>query len=66
MPVRNVVAPAPQPDPANRLRKATRDVSFLRSDSLKLSAIRERPVQRFSEVFGLRAEEQDFVVIFYF
>ena len=31
--VRNVVAPAPQPEPANSLRNATRDVSFLRSDS---------------------------------
>ena len=31
--VRNVVAPAPQPEPANRLRSATRDLSFLRSDS---------------------------------
>ena len=31
--VRNVVAPAPQPDPASRLRSATRGVSFLRSDS---------------------------------
>ena len=33
MVVRNVVAPAPQPEPASRLRSATRDVSFLRSDS---------------------------------
>ena len=33
MAVRNVVAPAPQPQPASRLRSATRDVSFLRSDS---------------------------------
>jgi len=31
--VRKVVAPAPQPDPASRLRSATRDVGFLRSDS---------------------------------
>ena len=31
--VRNVFAPAPQPEPASRLRSATRDVSFLRSDS---------------------------------
>jgi len=31
--VRNVVAPAPQPEPASRLRSATRYVSFLRSDS---------------------------------
>jgi len=31
--VRKVVAPAPQPDPASRLRSATRDVSVLRSDS---------------------------------
>jgi len=31
--VRRVVAPAPQPEPASRLRSTTRDVSFLRSDS---------------------------------
>jgi len=31
--VRNVVAPAPQPGPAIPLRSATRDVSFLQSDS---------------------------------
>jgi len=31
--VRNVVAPAPQPEPASRFRSATRDVSFLQSDS---------------------------------
>ena len=31
--VRNVVAPAPHPEPASRLRSTTRDVSFLRSDS---------------------------------
>ena len=31
--VLNVVAPAPQPEPASRLRIATRDVSFLRRDS---------------------------------
>jgi len=30
--VRNFVAPSPQPEPASRLRSATRDVSFLRSD----------------------------------
>jgi len=29
-----------------------------------VSAIRERPVQRYSEVFGLRAEGQGFVVVF--
>ena len=33
MAVRNVVAPAPQPEPASHLKSATRDVSFLRSDS---------------------------------
>jgi len=31
--VRNTVAPAPQPEPTSRVRSATRDVSFLRSDS---------------------------------
>ena len=29
----NIVAPAPQPESASRFRNATRDVSFLRSDS---------------------------------
>ena len=29
----NVIAPAPQPEPASRLRSATRRVSFLRNDS---------------------------------
>ena len=33
MAVRNVVATAPQPEPASCLRSATRDVSFLRSGS---------------------------------
>ena len=33
MAVRSVVAPAPQTEPASRLKNATRDVSFLRSDS---------------------------------
>ena len=31
--IRNVVAPASQPEPASRLRNSTPDVSFLRSDS---------------------------------
>jgi len=31
--VRRVATPAPQPEPASRLRSATCDVSFLRSDS---------------------------------
>ena len=31
--VRNVVAPTPQPEPASRLKSATRDVSFLWSDT---------------------------------
>ena len=31
--IRRVVTPARQPEPASRLRSATRDVSFLRSDS---------------------------------
>jgi len=31
--VRNVVAPAPQPEPASLLKSVTHDVNFLRSDS---------------------------------
>jgi len=38
--------------PAIRFKSATRDISFLRSD-FEVLAIRERPVQRYSEVFGL-------------
>ena len=33
MAIRRVVAPVPQPEPASHFRSATRDVSFLRSDS---------------------------------
>ena len=33
MAMRNVVAPAPQPEPPSRLKSATHDVNFLRSDS---------------------------------
>jgi len=33
MAVRNVVAPAPQPETASHLRSAARNVSFIRSDS---------------------------------
>jgi len=57
--VRRLVAPAPQPEPVSRLRSATRDVSFLRRE---VSETRERPVQRYAEVFGLGAERQGFVV----
>ena len=46
MVVRNVVAPASQPEPVSRLKSATR----------------ERPVRRYSEVFRLRAEGEGFVV----
>ena len=31
--IRNVIAPAPQPEPVSHLKSATRDVSFLRRDS---------------------------------
>jgi len=31
--IRRIVSPAPQPEPASRLRSETRDVSFLQSDS---------------------------------
>jgi len=63
---RKVVSPAPQPEPASRLKSATRDVSFLRIGSrpwLEVSATRERHVQRYSEVFRLGAEGQGFVVV---
>jgi len=43
---------------ASRLKSATRDVTKW----LEVSAIHERPVQRYSAVFGLGEEGQDFVV----
>jgi len=58
--VRNVVAPAPRPEPASRLRSATRDVSFLRSGSRC-----QRYVSDLSNVtprYLARAEGQGFVV----
>ena len=48
----------PQPEPASRLKSATRDVNFLRSDSRC-----RRYASDLSEVFGLGAEGQDFVVV---
>jgi len=54
--IRNVVALAPQPEPASRLRSATRDVSFLRSDSRCRRYVSDRPVERCSKVFGLGVE----------
>jgi len=63
--VRNVAAPASQPEPASRLRSATRDVSFLRSDSRC-----RRYVSGLSKYtwryFGLGEEGQGFVVVFEF
>ena len=59
MAVRNVVAPAPQPEPASRLMCATRDVSFFRIDSRCRRYVSDLSN---SEVFGLRAEGQGFVV----
>ena len=61
----NVVALAPQPQPASRLKSATRNVNFF-AKWLRVSAIRERPVKRYSEVFGFGAESQGFVVVFDF
>jgi len=65
MAVRDVVAPASQPEPASHLNSAMRDVNLSQgvSKCLKVSAIRERPAQRYSEVFGLGAEGQGFVVV---
>jgi len=56
--IRRVVAPAPQPEPASQERDAW---CQLLAKWLEVSAISERPVQRYSEVFGLEAEGQDFV-----
>jgi len=58
--IRNVVAPAPQPEPTSRLRSATRDVSFLRSDLRCRRYVSE--LFNVTDVFGLGAEEHGFVV----
>ena len=54
MAILRVVAPAPQLEPTSRLRSAMSDFSFLQSDSV----LAIRPVQRYSEVFGLEAEAE--------
>jgi len=70
-----VVAPATQLEPASRLRSATRDVSFLRSDSrcraiggmrATCATLLRGISARYSEVFLLGAEGQGFVVVFDF
>ena len=56
--VRSIVASAPQLEPAS-----CHDAwSQLYEKWLEVSAVRERPVQRYSEEFGLGAEGQGFVV----
>ena len=59
MTVGNVVSPAPQPESASNRKSATRDVNFLRSDS-RYRVIRERPFQRYTEIFGFGGEGQMF------
>jgi len=64
--IRSVVTQATQLDPASRFRSATRDVSLLLLPKwLKVLAISERPVQRYSEAFGPEAERQGFVIDFF-
>jgi len=60
--IRRVVATASKPEPARRLRSVTRDVSFLQSDSRCRRYVTDF-VQRNSDVFGLGAEGQSFVVV---
>jgi len=59
--VRSVVSPAPQPEPASRLKERDAWCQLL-AKWLTVLTIRERPVQRYSEVFGLGVEGQGFVV----
>ena len=60
--IRRVVAPAPQSEPTRRLRSATHDISFLRSDSRCLQYV----TLSYSELFDLGAERQGFVIVFDF
>jgi len=64
--VRRVVAPAPQPGYSRSQQAASgvRRVMSASCEVTQVSAIRERPVQRYSEVSGLKAEGQGFVVVF--
>ena len=62
MAVHNVVAPAPIPEPARRLKSAVRDVNFLRSDSRCRRYLSVLSV-RYSEVFELGAEGQGLVAV---
>ena len=55
--VRNVVAPAPQVDPANCLKSPTRVLNFF-WQWLKVSAKRKRAVQFYAEVHWLRSARQ--------
>jgi len=59
--VRNLVAPAPLPDPASRLKSATRDVNFLRSDTMCRQY--RNDLSNVTTRFQLGAEGQDFVVV---
>ena len=63
-----IVAPVAQPEQASRLKSATRDVNFLRSDSRcrrYVSVLSKRLVQGscYWEVFELGAKGQGFVVV---
>jgi len=65
--VRNVVVPAPQPEPASRLKSA-RPWCQLFAKCREVSGIHECPEQRYYEVglCGLGAKERGFVVVVYF
>ena len=61
--IHSIIAPVTQSEPPSHLKSATRDVSFLRMTQGVDDNLRERPVQRCSEVFGFGAEGQGFVVV---
>ena len=54
MAIRDVVAPAPEPEPASA--STARRVMSAFCEGTRVSAIHERPVLRYSEVFGPGAE----------
>jgi len=59
---RNIVATAPQPEPASRLKECKVWCQLLEK-WLKVLAARECPAQRYSEAFVFVAEEQRFIVV---
>ena len=62
--IRRVVAPAPQPEPASRLRNTTRDVSLLQSDSMCRRYVRD--LSNVTTPKYLSSEQTDRILLLYF